>query len=69
MGKTCKTCKKPVGAKKPVYACLACNCVLHLDTCTGLSIVALNSIKQLGANAMLICNTCLGNNERDKFVK
>ena len=69
MGKTCKTCKKPVGTKEPDYACVACNCVLHLDTCTGLSTDAINGIKELGANAMLICNTCLGKNERDKFIK
>ena len=69
MGKTCNTCKKLVGAKEPVYACVACNCALHLDTCTGLSTVAINGIKELGANAMLICNTCFEKNERDKFIK
>ena len=58
-----------MGAKELVYACVACNYVLHLDTCTELSTVAINGIKEIGANAMLICNTCLGKNKRDKFIK
>ena len=68
MGKTCKTFKKPVGTTEPVYACVACNCFasrhLHwtVNCCN-------KRDKELGANAMLRCNTCLGKSERDKFIK
>ena len=43
---------------------------MHLDsTCTGLSSVAINGIKELGSNVMLFCNKCVQNNERDKFIR
>ena len=41
------------------YNCVACGCHMHLEpTCTGLSNVAINGIKELGRNAMLLCNVC-----------
>ncbi len=43
---------------------------MHLDPlCTGLSPAAINGIKDLGMNVMLLCNTCVENNERDNFIK
>ena len=43
---------------------------MHLEpTCTGLSNVAINGIKELGRNAMLLCNVCIENNERDNFIR
>ena len=43
---------------------------MHLEpTCVGLSLVAINGIKELGPNVMLLCNTCLQNNERDNFIR
>ena len=43
---------------------------MHLEgTCTGLTNTAINGIKDLGLNAMLLCNTCVTNNERDNFIK
>ena len=39
---------------------------MHLEpSCTGLSYVALTGIKELGLSCMLLCNTCIENNERD----
>lgn len=43
---------------------------MHLTTeCTALSNVAINGIKELGLNVMLLCNDCLENNERDNFIR
>ena len=43
---------------------------MHLEpSCTGLSNVALNGIKELGLSCMLLCNTCIENNERDNIIK
>ena len=37
--------------------------------CTILSNTAINGIKELGLNVMLLCNDCLENNERDNFIR
>ena len=43
---------------------------MHLTTeCTALSNVAINGIKELGKNCLLISNTCLDNGERDVFIR
>ena len=43
---------------------------MHLEpTCTGLLNVAINGIKELGRNALLLCNVCIENNERDNFIR
>ena len=43
---------------------------MHLEpTCTGLSNVAINGIKELGRCAMLLCNVCIENNKRDNFIR
>ena len=43
---------------------------MHLEpTCTGLSNVAINGIKELGRNAMLLCNVCIENYKRDNFIR
>ena len=43
---------------------------MHLEsTCTGLTNTAINGRKDLGLNAMLQCDTCVTNNERDNFIK
>ena len=31
--------------------------------------MAINGIKDLGLNAILLCETCVTNNERDNFIK
>ena len=43
---------------------------MHLTTeCTALSPAAINGMIELGMNAMLLCNTCVENNERDNFIR
>ena len=43
---------------------------MYLDpTCIGLSQVAMSGIKEIGQLAMLLCNTCVENNERDSFIR
>ena len=42
---------------------------MHLEPSgTGLSNVALKGIKELGLRCMLLCNTCIENNERDNII-
>ena len=43
---------------------------MHLEpSCTGLSNLALNGTKELGLSCMLLCNTCIENNEGDNIIK
>ena len=43
---------------------------MHLEsTCTGLTNTAINGIKDLDLNAMLLCDTCVTNNEKANFIK
>lgn len=70
MGKTCQTCKHAIAAKEKCFTCVSCNAHMHLTSdCTLLSANAIVGIKELGLNIMLLCNTCLMNNERDSFIR
>ena len=70
MTKSCNTCKNVINQTLPRYICLACNVRMHLQpSCTGLTQVAVNGLKEAGQLAMLLCVKCLNNNERDKFIK
>ena len=70
MVRKCKTCKNNIAASEKTYCCVGCNQHMHLTTeCTALSNVAINGIKELGNNCMLMCNTCLDNGERDVFIR
>ena len=43
---------------------------MHFEpSCTGLTQVAVNDLKEAGQMAMLLCVKCLNNNERDNFIK
>ena len=65
----CKTCNKPIGAKDLTYHCVACETRMHLNpTCTGLSNVAINGIKELGARVALFCDDCVENNRKDHLL-
>ena len=62
----CKTCNKPIGAKDLTYHCVACETRMHLNpTCTGLSNVTINGIRELGARVALFCDDCVENNRKD----
>ena len=70
MTEKCKKCKKPINARDRCFSCVSCNAQMHLEsTCTGLNNTAINGIQDLGFNAMLLCDTCVLNNERDNFTK
>ena len=44
--------------------------VVHVTPeCTALSPAATTGIKELGMKAMLLCNNCIEQNERDNFVR
>ena len=65
----CKTCNKPIGAKDLTYHCVACEIRMHLNpTCTGLSNVATNGIKELEARVALFCDDCVENNRKDHLL-
>ena len=70
MGRNCKSGKRGIPAHEKTYFCVSCNTHMHLTTeCTALSPAAINGIIELGMNAMLLCNTCVENNERDNFIR
>ena len=70
MVRECKTCENNIASSEKTYCCEGCNQHMHLTTeCTALSNVAINGIKELGNNCMLMCNTCLDNGERDVFIR
>ena len=70
MGKNCKTCKRVVNANEKSYTCVACNCNMNLTPeCTALSPAAITGIKELGMNAVQLCNNCVEQNERDNFIR
>ena len=65
----CKTCNKPIGAKDLTYHCVACETRMHFNpTCTGLSNVAINGIKELGARVILFCDDCVENIRKDHLL-
>ena len=62
--------QKPLNARDRCFSCVSCNAQTHLEgTCTGLTNTAINGIEDLGLDAMLLCDTCVTNNERDDFIK
>ena len=43
---------------------------MHFEpSCTGLTQVAVNGLKEAGQLAIFLCVKCLNNNERDNFIK
>ena len=65
----CKTCNKPIGAKDLTYYCVASETRMHLNpTCTGLSNVAINGIKELVTRVALFCDDCVENNRKDYLL-
>ena len=70
MTKNSNTCKKVINQTSPRYICVACNAHMHFEpSCTGLTQIAVNVLKEAGQLAMLLCVKCLSNNERDNFIK
>ena len=64
-----KTSNKQIGANDLTYHCVACETRMHLNpTCTGLSNVAINGIKEPGALVDLFCDDCVENNRKDRLL-
>ena len=52
------------------FACVSYKSQLHLTSeCIALSNVALNGIRELVSNVMLLCNTCVDNKEHDSLIR
>ena len=67
--KRCKTCSKPINKRDAVYNCVSCGESMHMTTnCTDLKENAINVLKQLNKNFLLLCNRCVGNNQKDAII-
>ena len=70
MSKSCNTCKKVINQRSSRYIRVTCNVhMLFEPSCSGLTQVAVNSLKEAGHLAILLCVKCLNNTERDNFIK
>ena len=70
MTKCSNTCKIVINQTSPRNICVICNVHMHFQpSCTGLTQVAVNGLKEAGQLAMLLRVKCLNNNERDNFIK
>ena len=68
--KITRICRNKIKGYEKSYECVSCNCHLHLTPeSTALSNVALNGIRESGRKVMMLCNTCVDNNERDSFIR
>ena len=67
--KRCKTCSKPINKRDAVYNCVSCGESIHMTTnCTDLEENAINVLKQLNKNVLLLCNRGVGNNQKDAII-
>ena len=67
--KRCKTCSKPINKRYAVYNCVSCGESMRMTTnCTDLEENAINVLKQLNKNVLLLCNRCVGNNQKDAII-
>ena len=59
-----------INQTSPRYICVASNVHRHFEpSCTGLTQVAVNGLKEEVQLAMLLGVKCLNNNEKDNFIK
>ena len=66
----CLLCNKEIPAHEEDFHCFTCGCRMHLnEKCTQLSKTAILGIKELGQNALLICNNCVALKKRDKLIE
>ena len=67
--RNCRTCRSNKNGNKKSLACVSCKGQLHLTPeCIALSNVALNGIRELVSNVMLLCITCVDNKKHDKLI-
>ena len=66
----CQTCQAEIPADEEMFACFTCGCKMHLsEKCTKLSKTAIEGIKALGQNALLLCNLCITLKKRDRLIE
>ena len=64
-----KTCKIEISADGVVFHCFSCGVNFHLTkSCTALNDAALLGVKELGNNALLLCNDCVARKQRDRII-
>ena len=57
---------KTINKIDAVYNCVPCGESMHMTTnSTDLEENAINVLKQLNKNVLLLCNRCVGNNQKD----
>ena len=67
--RSCCTCAKKISNNDQTYHCVSRNCVLHLEPiCTGLSSVAINGIKELVANVLLLGNKFIETGKEERLL-
>ena len=68
--KFCKTCKFEISADGVDFHCFSCRVNFHLTkNCTALNDAALLGVKELGHNALLLCNDCVARKQRDRIIE
>ena len=66
----CRTCREELNKADPIVHCVTRAGKMHLtESCTFLSKAALNGIKELGLNALLICDDCVELKKRDELIE
>ena len=66
----CKTCKFEISADGVDFYCFSCGVNFHLTkSCTALNDAALLGVKELGNNALLLCNDCVARKQRDRIIE
>ena len=68
MGNLCMSCKNEISENDKPFQCVCCTMLLNMTIeCTLLSTTAIAGIQELGVICILLCNTCIDNNERHKL--
>ena len=68
--KFCKTGKFEIFADEVDFHCFSCGVNFHLTKgCTALNDAVLLGVKELGNNALLLCNDCVAQKQRDWIIE
>ena len=66
----CLTCNKEIPANEEDFHCFTCGYRMHLnEKCTLLGKTEILGMKELGQNALLICNNCVALEKRNKLIE
>ena len=68
--KFCKTCKFEISADEVDFHCFSCGVNFHLTkVCRALNDAALLGVKELGNNALLLCNDFVARKQRNRIIE